>query len=232
MGNKISKLNPSLKFNYLITGYVRNIYCDQFELWIIRLISQFMTNIFITFDIIPSQLNNKKFIFDNGKVFKRSKYNFGKGDDDNIGPFTFGCSIGWMNGDEYKLSIKSLTSGYELDTFGITSNINKLCSICDWYTNIARTYNDDIIIYSMEGNKLPTPFDNIKSDNILFHSCHKCKPNDIITIYFNGNNWTVTFLINNKIQGNPIKIKQNLIYSPFISSNGSSYKGIKYCIVE
>ena len=47
----------------------------------------------------------------------------------------------------------------------------------------------------------------------------ECKNGDIITVLFNGNNWTLSFLLNGETRGKPISLRRLLEYSPFISIN-------------
>ena len=214
-------LDVKTKMNYLTAGYVKAEYLknkgddENFEMSLITVILQFLGNIFAIFDCYPEGFENV--ISENGQVFRR-KYKSG------IETVTIGCSLKWKQGMIHQISFKSNSTAHKNDGIGISTNIEKLCEKAGWYGHRLNDHGDDPFEYAvMKGGHVAFQGTVIKDE--------ACKVGDIITLLFNGNDWTLSFLLNGEIQGKPQKITPDVEYSPFISANAFCSNDTDYAIV-
>ena len=170
-------------------------------------------------------------ITDNGMVFEGNLSTLTTGKCNSNIDICIGCFTKWNKGI-HKFSIKSATRSHTMDAFGITTNIKNFCTIKDWYNRCATQTGAET--YAMNGSSMfdggHIPSKSIKMKS--FNGGRKVRKGDIITIIFDGDNWTVSFLVNGYEQMRQIKITPNLVYSPFIALNGYSTFKFHYQIIH
>ena len=213
------------RVEYLVNGYMRQEYTlhkqyDHFESSLMLIMMEFLGNIFIMFDVYPSKC---KWMFSNyGKTFKRD---FPRRD--NMDAFTFGCSLGWNKGI-HKIWIESRASGFGSNAFGITSDIKYFGTNHVWFGH------QDGYKYVMNGNLLAAidDFSDIGSSHHNVFDESESKSGDILQICLNADQWTVTFSLNEKQLGKPMKVKPDQTYHLFISSSGFLRTPCEYCLIS
>ena len=206
----MTTISTSIRCSLLISGYMRIEYCkhdnyDQFETSLVKIIVRLLGNIFMIFDVYP--LKCKSMFSDDGLVFKKQPSQRG------IGDVTFGCSYGWNKGI-HKISIKNKYEWNE-QGIGITNRIQKFTEKAAWYGY----FNSDMGEYSYNLNGKNLVGTDIESQNFVFESKNA---GGVVTIHFDGDNGTLTFLYDDKIIGKSVNIKRNETYYPFISYNADN----------
>ena len=214
-------LDSQTKLEYLGNGYTRQKYLhkngnsttDNFEISLINIIIQYLGNILITFDCYPQGFQSQ--IIENGQAVKAySKI--------NATPICIGCSTEWNEGI-HQISFRSNSLGHVGDVFGINSNIREFTNQPGWYTDRTELAKSQTYSWNVYVNNL---YCHPKTSDALFQyavtSDLDYKEGDILSLLFNGNDWTISYLLNGKIVGKPFKITPNLKYSPFICSYWST----------
>ena len=203
----------SIRCGLLVHGYIRNEYnnhkyYDQFETSLINIILQLLGNIFMIFDVYPSIC--KSMVSDDGLIFTKDPV-----EHKDIGSITFGCSYGWNKGT-HKISVRNKYK-WKGHAIGITNNIQQFAERPAWYGSWTRNqYKEQSYYYNLNGSILVGT--HIPFQPGLFKSKNG---NDVISIHFDGDNGTLTFLFNDKIIGKGVKVKKNETYYLFISCNSS-----------
>lgn len=219
-------LSNELWIEYLCHGYLRTVYGKYeirleslcYELSLIQIMSQYLDDTFIVFDMYPPEC--QPLIRECGTIFNRKA-----SDDDHFGLITVGSSKGWSDGI-HKLIIKSMTYAHMFDAFGIITNISEFNNECKWYTD--EENSDDYV--ALNGCCVVSKY-KIPDYNRYTVRTNDCKPGDIIQIIFNGNEWNVSFWFNGEIIGDPMKLTPNMTYYPFISSNEYNNYNAKYQLI-
>lgn len=210
----------------LITGYLnkfcleKDIYITsfkKFEISLIALLIRFVGNVFIVFDVYPSEV--EIFLSEKRSRFIRNHHHSGK-----AGDLTFGSSVEWTEGI-HQISFRSNTLSHSTDAFGITSNIDALCDKPGWFADkMGRTSRNMFMVYAISGGTLLNTAQHIMK-------YWDFEEGDIITIRFNAYRWTVEYLLNGVRKGDPQKVVSDSIYSPFISNNSACGVDADYQIV-
>ena len=187
------------RIEYLVNGYMRKRYAsqklyDQFESSLILIMMELLGNIFIMFDVYPSKC--KSMISNNGKIFKRNLPSI-----DSQGSFTFGCSIGWNKGI-HKISIQAKSGRFGSNVFGITTDMEYYKTHPVWYSRCEKGFR-----YAMKGDLLVACGDLTGNNTTQWGIFDKpSKAGDILEICLNADEWTVTFSMNDKQLGKPMKV--------------------------
>ena len=203
----------------LANGYIREQYAthddyDQFETSLINVIITFLGNIFMCFDIYPS-MHESKFSHYN-TVFRRSK------DDPNEVPMTFGCSYG-MNEGIYRMQIENKISGFGSDAFGITTNIDIFRKHSGWFD-----VDGEADVYFLNGTLIAKLNDSDVACQMQYglFKANETEPGDVITILYDGKQYKLTYLLNDKQLGKSVDVIHQTYY--FFVSSCYGVKNVEY----
>ena len=213
----------------LVTGYLRGIFGVEnmvhFEQSLSQIIMQLLGNIFVKFDIYPKECDS--LIYDNGKCIKRRK-------GCKFKRFMIGSSYGWYYG-VHEISFEVKSSNWHHCGYGVTTNINAFdCDKCVWVGDVKTGYHYALFYghiagledgyqdgVSFQRNALqfypelkPEAVDEFKDEMGKIHDL--LVEINRVTIRFNGNDWTLTWLLNGKIIGKPLSIMECCTYYPFL----------------
>eukprot|EP01084_Bolivina_argentea_P105162 188256_1 len=215
-----SKLNlESIKLDYLVTRYINENFInisknyDHFASPLINEIIKFLGNIFIIFDVYHEHYRDC--ILNNGQTFKRNNTNT-----DSVGYISIGCSITWISGvHEWKIKIKQYAS-----FIGIVSDLTPCKQKEKFIYEMTKGYS-----YYIYCGKPHSLIWSNQSNSYVEYSLKQIKPNDIVTVKLNCNEWKLQFYVNNEKIGKMVPIKKDNVYYPVICSKN---KDDEYYIID
>eukprot|EP01084_Bolivina_argentea_P298107 513670_1 len=200
--------------NLLVNGYTTNelkrysmdsIYPKSIN----SIISYFVGNMFLKFDVFPSECNNM--VRNNGMEIHRTYSN--KPGETNSSRFMIGCSRGFNKGiNEWKIQTMQ---DHNEEIIGIMTNIND-CKKIMW---IGYTKGDTYYYYGGdkkgEGAVIQTKINGRRTFYDVSHMC-VWKANDIITVTLDCNKWKLWFKLNDFIVHKKFDVVPDLTYYPVI----------------
>ena len=191
-----------LRLNHLVSGYIGHY--NSFEASLIKIIMNFAGNIFCIFDIHPPQCIDN--MSENRSVYKRKC-------GDNLKGYLIGCSFGWNGGFVHRISIETKGSYWFFAGYGITSNIDPFRNSIKWIRDVKVGNHYGMFLGNIEGIEDGYQ-DTVQPQRNLNDFGNNGK--NIITIQLDGYQWILTFSLNGKIVGHPIKVAENCIYHPMV----------------
>ena len=124
--------------------------------------------------------------------------------------FSILSSNSFSSGDIGEFSIKCNKPSQ--DSIGIMSNTS-IITMDDCYHAEA---DAQFYYYYLYGNLYETDKDNGGYKGIFDRDVESAEANDVVTVKVNCVDWTLRFMLNNKLMGKPIKIKPEEKYHPFV----------------
>ena len=206
----MSNIQIKNRLVHLTEGYINKQFAnhddfDQFEISLVNIIIKLLGNIFMCFDVYPSQHESMFSGYNINNIFTRNR-----GKDDSNGIFTFGCSHG-MNHGIYKISIQNKIGGFGmLNTFGITTDI-------EYFRKNSSFFNDNMKAdcYFSNGTLTADLHDDegVTNQYELFTSWNT-KAGDTLTMILDAREkqWTFTYLLNDKKLGKSLNVTPQTYY--------------------
>ena len=214
----------------LVTGYLRELITmeniAQYEKSLSKIIMQSLGNIFVKFDVYPQDCAH--LICDDGKCLKRNK-------DDKCKGFCIGSSYGWYGGVQ-QISFETRSNCWFNAGYGITSNLEAFkCAKSKWVGDVKTGYHYGLFYGHIAGledgyqDRVTMQKFAVALAELEGYQRQRCGVGEVhkddddenvdvnkITLRFDGNDWTVTWFLNDTIVGKPVEIMECCTYYPFL----------------